>query len=105
MTQAGNLRNYGDDFAAEPMTTRAVELGEILSFWDPDGVGHSPSGPNRPREIRTTSAEKQEAWSSSPVRYSVLGLWSSRTGSREQAGRSRSILTPLWSVVGGKKEV
>jgi hypothetical protein len=50
MTQAGNLRNYGKSLATEPMTTRAVDQGETLSFRGPDGVGHSPSGPNRLRE-------------------------------------------------------
>lgn len=57
MTQAKNLRDYADDFATEPMTTRAVELGEILNYRGPDGVGHSPSGPNRPRDFAHPSQE------------------------------------------------
>jgi hypothetical protein len=49
MTQAGNLRNHADDCTTDRMNTRAVQLGKILSLWGPDGVGHSPSDPSRPK--------------------------------------------------------
>lgn len=80
MTQARNLRSYGESLTTELMTTRAVKQGEILNFGGPDGVGHSPSGPNRPRE---------------PGRACFAATATLRG----------SNLAPLWSAVGGKKEV
>jgi len=97
MTQAGNLRNHADDCTTDLMNTRAVQLGKILSLWGPDGVGHSPSDPSRPKRSgsrlsrdrvcrETGPVERQGAWSGLPPRYSFLKSRSVWAGSREVMG-------------------